>query len=191
MKRSLLLALLAWGCFAATATAEAYRVKPLDEPAPSDDVAPAIAAQLAPAGVAVMRSETSTLCNIWLCKEWPVAAGFKPSAEVLYPFASGQLIGVLQLKRSSGDFRDQDIGRGVYTLRYAQQPVDGNHVGTSKTRDFLLLVSAEEDRAAEPLDLEKMIAASKEAAESSHPAMLALQAIAGDVDKTPAIRENA
>ncbi|MCA9270129.1 MAG: hypothetical protein KDA41_16720, partial [Planctomycetales bacterium] len=89
------------------------------------------------------------------------------------------------------DFRDQDIGRGVYTLRYAQQPVDGNHVGTSKTRDFLLLVSAEEDRAAEPLDLEKMIAASKEAAESSHPAMLALQAIAGDVGKTPAIRENA
>ncbi len=136
-----------------------------------------------------MRSEKSTLCYIWLAKTWKVPADFKATPEVLYPFQPGELIGVIQYKRRGEDFREQDINSGVYTLRYAQQPVDGNHVGTSKTRDFLLLMRAEDDKSADVLDTKKLFAASAVAAESSHPGLLAMQKVQGEAasDK-PTIR---
>ena len=77
--------------------------------------------------------------------------------------------------REGSEFRDQTIGRGWYTLRYGLQPVDGNHVGTSPTRDFLLHIDARQaapDRTWEPDELNM---ASAEVAGSNHPAMLCLQ----------------
>ena len=163
----------------------------LAESPPADELAEEIAAQISGEGFSVKRSETSTLCNIWFCKEWKIAEDFKTSDEVLYPFTPGQLIGVIEYKRRGGDFRDQDINRGVYTLRYAQQPIDGNHEGTSATRDFLLVVSAEQDKSAAAMDIEKLYAASAEAAESSHPGLLLMQAVPADADVSkPSIRTN-
>lgn len=162
----------------------------LEEGPPADDLAAEIAKQLSETGYKVMRSEKSTLCHIWLAKAWKVPADFTATPEVLYPFQPGQLIGVVQYKRRGEDFREQDINSGVYTLRYAQQPVDGNHVGTSMTRDFLLVMKAEHDKSAEPLDPKKLFAASAVAAESSHPGLLAMQKVQGEaaIDK-PTIRE--
>ena len=115
---------------------------------------------------------------------------FKPTDEVLYPFEPGQLLGVVRYPRKGADFRDQDISKGLYTLRYAQQPVDGAHVGTSPTRDFLLLVSAEKDKSAGKLDLKKLVEQSADAAGSSHPAMLCLQRVAGEAGEKPTMRHN-
>ena len=86
----------------------------------------------------------------------------------------------MRFPRRGSDFRDQRVDRGVYTLRYAQQPVDGNHVGTSPTRDFLLLVSPEVDQTAGLIEEEKLNEASAEAIGASHPAMLCLQAASGE-----------
>jgi hypothetical protein len=38
------------------------------------------------------------------------------------------------------------IGSGVYTLRYGIEPRDGNHMGGSIYRDFLLLIPAAQDK---------------------------------------------
>jgi hypothetical protein len=181
MLRTISLASLLFA-LAAAGHADELTVEILDEPAPADEISKAIATQLSPQGFAVKRSKTSTLCNIWLAKEWKVAADFKPTADVLYPFTSGQLIGVVQYKRRGGDFRDQDLDRGVYTLRYALQPVDGNHVGTSPTRDFLLVVAAAEDESPEAMDVRKLYMASAEAAQSSHPGLLLMQQVPADAD---------
>ena len=188
--RSSFCSLLLIACSAQFAAAE-YTVEVLQEAPPADELAEEIAGQLADSGFTIKRSETSTLCNIWFCKQWSVPAEFKPTAEVLYPFAPGQLIGVIQYTRRGGDFRDQDINRGVYTLRYAQQPIDGNHEGTSPTRDFLLVVTAEQDQSAERMDIENLYTASAEAAESSHPGLLLMQAVPADADtSSPSIRTN-
>lgn len=177
--------------FAFDAWAADYSVEKLDEAAPADEVAGEIAALLSPTGVAVKRSETSTLCRIWLCKQWPAAADFKPTAEVQFPFTPGQLIGVVQYKRRGEDFREHDLNRGVYTLRYAQQPVDGNHEGTSPTRDFLLVVKADADRSPKVMDTEKLYAVSAEAAESSHPGLLLMKKVPADADAAqPTIRHD-
>ena len=152
-----------------------HKIETLDEAAPADVLAEDVRSLLNSTGYRVVRGGSRTICEIWLCKEWRVNAGFEPTSEVLYPFEPGQLIGVLRFRRRDSDFRDQTISRGVYTLRYGQQPVDGNHEGTSPTRDFLLLVNAETDQTPDPMATEMLLEASAEAAGSSHPAMLCLQ----------------
>jgi hypothetical protein len=115
------------------------------------------------------------LCEIWPAKEWPIAADAATSAEVLYPLTPGQVIGVIRYPRRAADFRDQEIKAGVYVLRYGQQPVDGAHVGTSPTRDFLVLLPAGKDRDPQPLDYKALTTISKEVTGTTHPAILSLQ----------------
>ena len=165
-----------------------HRVEVIDNLPPEESLNEAISKKLSTTGVKIIRGKRRTVCEIWLCAEWPVKAGFEPTSEVLYPFRPGQLIGVLRFRRKGADFRDQDISKGVYTLRYGQQPVDGNHEGTSPTRDFLLLVSADEDASAQPMGVEQLQKASAQAARSNHPAMLALQSTKGKPSPKPSIR---
>lgn len=174
--RSLAAVLLLFG--PGTLSAADHRVEPLEEALPADAVAPAIAELLNPTGFKVVRGESRTVCDVWLCKQWDTAAGERPAA-VNYPFPPGALIGVARFPKKGSDFRDQDIAEGVYTLRYAQQPVDGAHVGTSPTRDFLLLMPADKDAAPAAPDYRTMVTLSAEAAGSSHPLLLSMQQAEG------------
>ena len=175
------------GSLAATLQAADHRVEANDAKVP-DELSKAIAEQLEPKGIKVIRGTSRTVCEIWLTKQWPVKA-LKASGDVNYPFSPGQLIGVIRYPRRGADFRDQDIDSGVYTLRYGQQPVDGAHVGTSPTRDFLLLVRAADDKTTELMAYKPLAKASAEAAQTAHPALLSLQKVVGD-GKAPSIRHN-
>lgn len=166
--------------------ADDHRLEALAEAAPSDAVAAPIAGLLNAEGLKVVRGESRTVCQIWLRKEMETAGGEKPQA-VNYPFAPGSLVGVVRFPKKASDFRDQDIASGTYTLRYGQQPVDGAHVGTSPTRDFVLLLPADKDTAVAALDYATMTKLSAEAAGSNHPLLLSLQR-PGDADLKPTIR---
>jgi len=185
---------LSWALFAScllvsSAAAVDHRVEPLDEAFPADAVSEEIGKQLGAKGLRVVRGASRTVCDIWLCKEW-LASETKPTGDVIYPFQPGQLIGLVRFPRKGSDFRDQDIAEGVYTLRYGQQPVDGAHVGTSPTRDFLLLLKADEDKSLAPLDYKQLTKASAQAAASNHPLMLSLQRLAPTTTTAPAIRHD-
>src|SRR5688572_29171232 len=173
MKRQRMFAALASLLCAATLNAQEYRVQKLAEAPPADAIAAEIVKTLDPAGVRVLKGETPIL-DLWLCREWSGKAGFQPSTAVLYPFEVGALVGVARYKARGGDFRKQEIPAGVYTIRYAQQPEDGNHLGTSDTRDFLLLIPASEDRQVAKLPEPKLFQASAKAAGTTHPTMLSL-----------------
>jgi len=160
--------------------ADEYRIEANKESAPADALSEEVAATLNAEGVKVVKGESRTVAEFWFCKSWPTQADFKATDAVAYPFAQGQLLGVVRFKNKASDFRDQEIAKGVYTLRYAQQPVDGNHVGTSPTRDFLLLIAADADKSAKALDLQALTEQSAAAAGSKHPAMLALKSAKGD-----------
>jgi hypothetical protein len=181
--------LCAGGATGIAAEAE-YAAVPLEEGPPKDELAPPIAESLEATGIAVKRGENRTVCELWLCKKWQVQADFKPTLQLLYPFKEGELIGVIRYPRRGNDFRDQQIASGVYTLRYALQPVDGNHVGTSPTRDFFLMVPAEWDKSIEPIEVEELSLQSTEASQTAHPALLALQEVQKDVSKLPAMRHD-
>lgn len=163
------------------AVAEDFTIEALAEPAPSDEISDSIAEGLSDEGFRVLRKDRP-FCDVWLLDELPAKEGFTPTLSVLYPFEPGKLMGVIRYHRRGGDFRDQEIDKGVYTLRYAQQPVDGNHVGTSDTRDFLLLSLAEDDEEAEPVESETLNERSADAAQSAHPCMLSMLRTADDAN---------
>ena len=180
---ALLLALASIGA------AQEFKASKIDMPAPTGTVAPEITSLLQATGFQVGKGSGQPVCEMWLAKEWPIAADAKTGGEVLYPLTPGQLIGVVRFPRKAADFRDQDIPAGVYVARYAQQPVDGAHVGTSPTRDFLALVPAAKDRDPKTLDYKTLVGLSKETSGAAHPAILSMQkAEAGD---SLAVREDA
>ena len=177
-----------WYFFTAISSAAEHRIESLEEPVPTDQISTEIANSLASEGISVFRGSTRRICDIWLCKQWSVKS-FDTGSDTNYPFVPGQLIGVARYVRKGSDFRDQDIGKGVYTLRYAQQPVDGAHVGTSPTRDFLLLAEASKDRSPVVLDYETLTQNSAEAAGSSHPCLLSLQRLNDGSKAIPSIHK--
>lgn len=149
---------------------------------PPAGVNDAVKAVLAPTGHQVS-ADGSAICTIWLAKSLAVKSDFKPSLNVKYPFMPGQLIGVMRVDKASEftDFRGQEVAAGVYTLRYGQQPVDGNHVGTSELYDFLLAIPAAKDAdPAEIKSLEELIKKSAATAGSNHPAIYSLLPPAAD-----------
>ncbi len=153
--------------------AEEYRIEKLADGPPADDLSAEVVEKLLPTGYKIM-SGKKTQCEIWLAKELAVAPDFAPTLSVLYPLTSGSLVGAIDFPRGGTDFRGQEIPEGTYTLRYGQQPVDGNHVGTFDTRDFLLMLPAAADRDPATIEGTDFFATSAEAAESTHPAIMPL-----------------
>jgi hypothetical protein len=131
----------------------------------------------------------AAVCTVWLVKDLPVKADFKPTLSVKYPLAPGQLVGAMHVVKKSEftDFRGQEVPAGVYTLRYGQQPVDGNHVGTSDLADFLLAIPAASDvDPATPKSPQDLFPLSAKTAGSNHPAIYSLLPPKAD-DKTPSL----
>lgn len=135
-----------------------------------------IAASLAKEGYEVS-GDDGTVCRVWFVDNVGIQADFSPTLSVKYPFKPGQLVGVLQLGEDSGftDFRGAEMEAGSYTLRYARQPQDGNHIGTSDTADFLLALPAKKDASTEPMtNPDELNQKSAEASESAHPAIISM-----------------
>jgi hypothetical protein len=164
-----------------------YRVEATKGGLPTADLAADVAARISSEGLKVIQGEKRVVCEIWPAKKWALKADFKASDTIKYPFEVGELMGVLKFPRKSADFRGQDIAAGTYTLRYADQPVDGNHVGTFETRDFLLLVPASADQSPDPIAEMDLFKTSATSAESSHPAIMPL--IKTDASDAPAVHE--
>jgi hypothetical protein len=134
----------------------------------------------------VVDADKRVVCEIWLAKQLAVKEGFEPSLTVLYPLEVGALVGALKFPQKGADFRGQDIKRGVYTLRYANQPEDGNHVGTFETRDFLVMIPAADDSDPAPIAQEELFEKSAQSAGSTHPAIMPL--LKPEEGKAPSVR---
>ncbi len=180
--------ILAW--LSAPSSAQEYKLEALAEAPPADALAKPIVDALQVTGYRLTRGADQVVCDLWFCKTWELDADFKPNPTVLYPFRAGELIGALRFPRSGDDFRDQQIRTGVYTLRYLQQPVDGNHVGTSPTLDFLLMIRTSDDKTVAPIETMRLIELSAEASGSGHPAILCLQDPGTKPEKTPELTHN-
>ena len=55
------------------------------------------------------------------------------------------IVGVVVITKQTKDYRGQQLKPGAYTMRYALHPIDGNHMGISPNRDFLLLTPVSVD----------------------------------------------
>ncbi len=156
------------------ARADEHELETIDE-APKG-LSPAITKLVNTEGFRVV-GEDGPVADLWLMKDLSVEADFESSLSKLYAFQPGQLIGALRIADGVEytDFRGQEMKPGTYTLRYGLQPVDGNHVGTSETSDFLLALPAAIDQKVEPIKgKEELSEQSAKAAASTHPAIFSL-----------------
>lgn len=137
-------------------------------PVPSG-LPPALRAELVAEGVSAGSLE------VWLRREPPLGEPREGLGIAFGRLAPGALAGAVRLTSDWTDYKGQKIAAGLYTLRYAIEPVDGSHMGVSAYRDFFLLVPAADDPGPSgvpaPPDL---YALSTKASRTNHPAALAL-----------------
>ena len=114
----------------------------------------------------------SQTLEFWWVKSLPLRA---ESAQVSWESVEeGTLVGAVELSASYTDVRGMTLKPGVYTLRYGIQPADGNHLGVSAHREFLLLSPGAADNSAAALGHDGAINLSRLSAGASHPASWSL-----------------
>lgn len=158
-------------------SAEEYKIEASKEPPPEALAAP-VRDVLQPQGYRVVDGEGKVYAEVWLRKAVPASsAPSGPKGAILLPFlAEGELLGALRYPGEGHDNRDQTIAKGVYTLRYGLQPVNGDHLGISTHRDYTLLLPVAKDKSLAPVEKKPLETTSAEAAGTSHPAILMLVA---------------
>ncbi|HYL09208.1 MAG TPA: hypothetical protein VEU31_00600, partial [Candidatus Acidoferrales bacterium] len=102
--------------------------------APPPEVSAAVREALSNDGIRVQGPD-GPLCEIWLRKAIPVNASPSNELGVAFgEFAEGTLAAVVRFPAEVIDYRKQRVKAGVYTLRYALNPVNGNHQGVAPQR---------------------------------------------------------
>lgn len=136
------------------------------DPLPAELAAP-VAAALAPGGVRAQAGANAL--TFWWVKMLPIKPG-GPWSEV----PEGTLVGAVKIDKDFRDIRGRAIKAGTYTLRYGIQPANGDHLGVSPFRDFLLLSPAAVDADPAPKGHDGTIDMSKQTIGGSHPAVWSL-----------------
>src|SRR5262245_33986140 len=131
----------------------------------------------------------SVLCEIWLSAS--VTTGKNDAQGASYTWLpESTLVAVITFPSAAIDFRKQGIPAGTYTLRSALNPVDGNHLGISPIRDFLLLIPVAVD--SDPTvkyKFEELTTISKKTTGSNHPSPLSLVSTDG-ISTWPSVFED-
>ncbi|HEX9148353.1 MAG TPA: hypothetical protein VF958_04245 [Thermoanaerobaculia bacterium] len=162
----------------AAGTAAAPKLKttgPLDDKAAPE----AVRSALEPGGERVLLPE-GQWCEVWFRKKIPEEKNSTPGA-LQSNLGISTAVGVIRFLDAATDFRGQAIPPGLYTLRYATIPNDGNHLGVSEYPDFLLVVPVADDP--DPgarFTLEDLTRLSVKATGTKHPGVLSLTRPSGE-----------
>ncbi len=106
--------------------------------------------------------------DFWWVKSLPLRAG---TTDVAWSSVEeGTLVGAVKLPAGYTDVRGKTIKPGIYTLRLGIQPSDGNHLGVSANREFLLISPMAVDDNTAATSHDKTIDMAKQTIGASHPA---------------------
>ncbi|MBO0797253.1 MAG: hypothetical protein J2P31_00365 [Blastocatellia bacterium] len=139
-----LVALLIFALAPATNKFDGYKVEStgaLTDAKVSEVIRQAVAAK----GLRLSDDQGKQFCEIWIAKSIPTASGEVQGAN-FGQISEGAFVGVIKFASDAVDFRGQSLKAGFYTLRYGLILQDGNHLGVSDARDFLLASPVAEDK---------------------------------------------
>ena len=161
-----------------------YSVREAETPPPRELAAP-VAALLGGKSVQLHDGPDALLAEVWFRKDVPAQATEEQVANGLTwrEVPETTLLAVLRVDRPLADYRKQKIKPGLYTLRLAFQPPEGDHAGTAPHPEFLLLTPAADDKSPDPLTARELHEHSTRASGTSHPCVLLLFPLK---DRTPA-----
>ena len=132
-------------------------------------VASAIRQLLIPQGHKVSIGDTTL--EFWWVSSLPVTGSGPPDWSKV---AEGSVVGAVRVSGPFKEIRGKAVNPGVYTLRFGLQPQNGDHLGASPFREYLLLSPASADQDPKPLGFDGTVAISKLTVGTSHPAALSL-----------------
>lgn len=152
-----------------------YTIKEADA-APPKEVNESIRKQLRERAVQLRDAKDALLCEVWFRKEVPGKATPEQIKNGLTyrELPESTLLGVLKVTETIIDYRKQKIKPGVYTLRLAFQPQDGDHMGTAPHPEFCVAVPADSDKGAATLDIKELHELSAKSAGAAHPGVFLL-----------------
>lgn len=192
MMRPFLASIVLLTTFRAAAGQESLKVEPRKQ-APPSAVSTEIAGVLEGQSIRIQDEKGEPFAEIWLRRATP--GSDKPSGPkgaIQFPFlADGELLGVLEFGREGHDYRDQPVPKGVYTMRYGLQPVNGDHLGVSTYRDYVLLLPATRDKGLPAPARKQLEERSAEAAGTNHPASFLLLLAPPGAKPEPAVLRDA
>ena len=143
------------------------------EAPPPKDIDPAIQKLLQPKAIQLAEGDKPAF-QFWLVKDLP-------GAKALDAIKPAALLGVVSLAKSQRDYRDDEIAAGAYTMRFALQPQDGNHLGSSEFLYFAVLTPAKLDTKPDGItDYKALVKASSKETSTDHPVILSLRPTKGD-----------
>jgi len=120
---------------------------------------------------------------------WPrseVSGSSKAREDATYALPTSVFIGMIHFEKNTRDYRGDSVPAGFYNLRYALQPNDGNHLGTSPTPDFLLLTPPSADSDPEhTYSFDQLVDVSRQVTGKKHPAPLNL--VPADAKEFPSV----
>jgi hypothetical protein len=157
------------------------------------NVPAALADQLDPQGSRLVHNSnrgSTPIADVWWVKSAPAIKATASAGDVLVDNVQvGTLLGLLQfLSNDAEDARDQKLKPGLYTMRYAQIPQDGNHMGVSQYRDFLALSPLAADTQLDKvLSFDDLVDLSRKATGTGHPAVMSLVSPNPAYKKLPAV----
>jgi hypothetical protein len=154
------------GAFVAVLDAQP-QVSSLAEKPPAD-LAPAVASLLQSTGVKTFVSGATL--DLWLVQNIATNGDGPGWSSV----ESGTLVGAMRVTGAFKEIRGKVVAPGLYTLRYGLQPQNGDHLGISTYRDFLVISPASVDKDPKVLGFDGAVALSKQVIGTSHPAALSL-----------------
>lgn len=132
------------------------------------------------------------LARFWLRSELSAAAS--PSSELGVAFGAvetGSFVGVMEVIGGWSDYKENAIAAGTYILRYGIMPADGNHMGVSTYRDFLMLIAPDLDQdPSKNLSFEELLAGSTVASGVTHPGVLALFPIWDEITEPTLVKND-
>jgi hypothetical protein len=153
---------------------DAYTVKTVDKTPPSEVQKP-IRDLLGERCMQLLGAKGEILAELWFRKDVPVQATEAQIKNGLtyQEVKETTLFGAVRFPKQITDYRKQKIAAGVYTLRLANQPMDGDHMGTAPYSEFLLMSPAAEDKKPDTMEAKALQEMSGKSTDG-HPGVLLL-----------------
>jgi hypothetical protein len=130
--------------------------------------------------------------TFWLRKRLPLASHPSDVGKALDGIPTASLLGVVRVHNAQRDYRDDELPEGCYSLRFALQPQDGNHLGTSEFSYFAVLTPVKRDLTPDGIkDYKALVRASSKETATEHPIILSLRPCSGPDQPVATVREPA
>ncbi len=151
-----------------------YSIKTLDQPTPTELAGP-IRGLMGEKCVQLLDGKGAVLLEVWFRK---VVPGKATAAQIQNGLTYAEIpestiLGALRVVKPVTDYKKQKVKPGVYTLRLARQPMDGDHMGTAPYSDFCLAMPAGDDKKPDLLEV-KMLQEMSAKSTGGHPGVFLL-----------------